>query len=164
MFVLFCTMGTTDAFAIDNVKKILAFTIKYPNNPYEYRTTFIYCDAVIGSPFLFFRNYDFGSNPLGFHNTAIDHITQAYNIMKTVINADSIGLDFHKMGGAPYNCSLFLMKDIGHFQKLLKHPLTPYINSYLCQNRGVYTLESSHCGSSSVAGWATLKSFGQEGF
>ncbi len=158
-----CTMGTTDAFAMDPVKCVRRLVEKYPN-PGGYGKTLLYCDAVIGWSWLTFGNYDFESNPLGFSEEVLPIIRRNYKAIKHVVHADAIGCDFHKVGWAPYNCSLFVMKDYSEFRNLLLRPGSDYLQERTCYNPGLYTLEVSRSGSYSMAGWATLKFFGHEGF
>lgn len=158
-----CTMGTTDAFAMDPVADVRRLIEKYPN-PRNYGRTMLYCDAVIGWSWLTFSNYDFESNPLGFCQEVLPIICRNYEATKDIVYADAIGCDFHKVGWAPYNCSLFVMKDYCEFKKMMSRPGSDYLQERTCYNPGLYTLEVSRSGSYSMAGWATLKFFGHEGF
>ena len=158
-----CTMGTTDAFAMDPVGHVRELIEKYPN-PRPYGKTLLYCDAVIGWSWLTFGAYDFQSNPLGFSERVLPLICQNYEAIKQVREADAIGCDFHKVGWAPYNCSLFMMRDANEFQGLLRRPGSDYLQERTAYNPGLYTLEVSRSGSYAMAGWATLKFFGNEGF
>lgn len=160
---IICTMGTTDAFAIDNVKKVRDLINQYPNRK-PYGPTFLYCDAVIGWSFLTFGKYDFKANSMGFSHSVKEKIKGNYEAMKLMKHADAIGIDFHKTGWAPYNCSMFLMRDLNHFRELMTRPGSAYLQERTPYNPGLYTLEVSRSGSYALAGWATLKYFGYEGF
>jgi hypothetical protein len=81
-----------------------------------------------------------------------------------MVHADAIGCDFHKVGWAPYNCSLFVFKDENEFKRLMSRPGSDYLQERTDYNPGLYTLETSRSGSYSMAGWATLKLLGHEGF
>lgn len=157
------TMGTTDAFAIDPVDKIRALINKYPNKK-EYGPTFLYCDAVIGWSFLTFNNYDFEKNHLKFTKPVLDKIKRNYDLIKTIKHADAVGIDFHKTGWAPYNCSLFMMKKLNHFRELLTRPGSAYLQERTPYNPGLYSCEVSRSGAYAMAGWATLNYFGHNGF
>ncbi len=158
-----CTMGTTDAFAIDPVDQVRELIDKYPNPP-GFGRTFLYCDAVIGWSWLTFKDYDFMGNPLGFDDIILSKIERNYRLISKVIYADAIGCDFHKTGWSTYNCSIFMMRDLAHFKTLMLRPGSVYLQERTCYNPGLYTLEVSRSGSYSMAGWATLKFLGQEGF
>lgn len=157
-----CTIGTTDAFAIDPVAKVRALIDRYPNPP-GYGKALLYCDAVIGWSWLTFAKYDFRTNPLGFSPEVLTAIAANYTAIRDVIYADAIGCDFHKVGWAPYNCSLFMMRDYKEFQDLMRRPGSDYLQERTSYNPGLYTLEVSRSAAYSMAGWATLKFLGYEG-
>lgn len=158
-----CTTGTTDAFAVDDVKTVSELVAKYPN-PEPYGKTFIYCDAVIGWAWLTFSTYDFDANPLGFSADVVPQLKKNYEAMKHVVLADAIGCDFHKVGWSPYNCSFVAMKDFTEFQILMRRGGSAYLQARTPYNPGLYTLEVSRTGAYSMAGWATLRFLGREGF
>eukprot|EP00178_Gracilaria_changii_P014104 TRINITY_DN3_c0_g1_i1.p1 TRINITY_DN3_c0_g1~~TRINITY_DN3_c0_g1_i1.p1 ORF type:complete len:636 (-),score=109.24 TRINITY_DN3_c0_g1_i1:1016-2923(-) len=158
-----CTMGTTDAFAVDPVKKIRELIDQYPN-PAGFGKPFIYCDAVIGWSWLFFKGYDFTHNPLQFNHTVLPRLQSNYERIKDVVYADAIGIDFHKTGWCTYNCSLFSMKNLNHFREMMTRPGSAYLQERTPYNPGLYTLEVSRSGSYALAAWATLKYFGLSGF
>ncbi|WP_322904127.1 hypothetical protein [Paenibacillus campi] len=158
-----CTIGSTDAYGTDDVAAVRQLIEKYPN-PDGYGKTFLYCDAVIGWSWLTFNNYDFAANPLGFSTAILPIIQSNYNFAKQMIHADAIGCDFHKVGWSPYNCSLFMIRDYKEFVDLMNRPPSKYLQERTSYNPGLYTLEASRSGAYSMAGWATLKFFGHEGF
>lgn len=160
---IICTMGTTDAFAVDPVDKVRALIRKYPNKE-PYGPTFIYCDAVIGWSWMMFREYNFNRNPLGFSKQVLPKIKANAEAMSLCKHADAIGIDFHKTGWATYNCSMFMMKDLNHFRRYMTRPGSAYLQERTPCNPGLYTLEVSRSGSYAMAGWATLKYFGTRGF
>lgn len=157
-----CTMGTTDAFAVDPVAHVRQLIDRYPNPP-GYGKAFLYCDAVVGWSWLTFANYDFQVNPLGFSPSVLSAIAVNYTAIKDMVYADGIGCDFHKVGWAPYNCSLFMMRNYKEFQNLMTRPGSDYLQERTSYNPGLYTLEVSRSASYSMAGWATLKFLGYEG-
>ncbi|KAI0559404.1 glutamate decarboxylase [Gracilaria domingensis] len=81
-----CTMGTTDAFAVDPVKEISDLLAQYPN-PEGFGKPFIYCDAVIGWSWLFFKGYDFTLNPLQFEDSVLTKLKSNYDRIKDVVVA-----------------------------------------------------------------------------
>ena len=158
-----CTMGSTDTNAMDDVAAVRQLIDAYPN-PEGYGRALLYCDAVIGWSWLAFCNYDFGVNPLGFTAEVLETIKNNYAMIKEVKHADAIGCDFHKVGWAPYNCSLFMYQSRNEFTQLLKRPTSSYLPPHTTYNPGDYTLEVSRSGNYAMAGWATLKFLGHEGF
>lgn len=162
-----CTMGTTDAFAVDPIDKVRALVDElYPleNHPKGIGRPLIYADAVIGWSWLTFKGYNFTENPLNFAPEVLADIQKNYDAISKVIHADAIGCDFHKTGWATYNCSVVMVRNLHKFQELLSRPGSAYLQARTCYNPGLYTLEVSRSGSYSMAAWATLKFFGYEGF
>ncbi|MBD2505363.1 pyridoxal phosphate-dependent decarboxylase family protein [Anabaena azotica] len=162
-----CTMGTTDAFAVDPIDKVRALVDElYPlsKHPDGIGRPLIYADAVIGWSWLTFKGYNFRVNPLNFTLKVLDDIQKNYDAISKIVHADAIGCDFHKTGWATYNCSVVMVRNLHKFQELLSRPGSAYLQARTCYNPGLYTLEVSRSGSYSMAAWATLKFFGYEGF
>jgi glutamate/tyrosine decarboxylase-like PLP-dependent enzyme len=162
-----CTMGTTDAFAVDPIDKVRALVDElYPlsKHPEGIGRPLIYADAVIGWSWLTFKGYNFRENPLNFTLKVLDDIQKNYDAISKIVHADAIGCDFHKTGWATYNCSVVMVRNLHKFQELLSRPGSAYLQARTCYNPGLYTLEVSRSGSYSMAAWATLKFFGYEGF
>ena len=161
--MIVCTMGTTDAFAIDPIREVRKLIDKYKNAK-GYPKPFLYADAVIGWSTLSFKKYDFKKNQLNFSKKALNILENNYEQMKPLNHADAMGIDLHKTGWAPYLCSFFLVKDYERFKELLGRPLPAYLQDRTPYNPFQFTLETSRTGSSAMAGWATLKLFGYEGY
>jgi glutamate/tyrosine decarboxylase-like PLP-dependent enzyme len=158
-----CTMGTTDANAYDPVEEVYHLINRYPN-PKGFGKIFLYCDSVIGWSWLTFKNYDFKKNPLGFSNAVLPYLEKNYQAVKGILYADAFGADFHKTGFSPYISSAFVYKDAEAFESLLSRPSSSYLQPRSPYNPLNYTLEVSRTATGSMAGWATLKYFGHEGF
>jgi L-2,4-diaminobutyrate decarboxylase len=161
--MIVCTMGTTDAFAIDPISDVRKLIDQYENAK-GYPKPLLYADAVIGWSWLSFRTYDFKKNPLQFSKKALKVLEYNYQQMQPLHHADAIGIDFHKTGWAPYNCSYFLVKDYKKFTELLSRPLPGYLQDRTPYNPFKFTLETSRTGAYAMAGWAALRLFGYEGY
>jgi glutamate/tyrosine decarboxylase-like PLP-dependent enzyme len=161
--MIVCTMGTTDAFAIDPIAEVRKLIDKYENAK-GYSKPFLYADAVIGWSWLAFSTYDFKKNPLQFSKKAIKILEHNFHQMEPLCEADAMGIDLHKTGWAPYNCSFFLVKDYDKFTQLLGRPLPSYLQDRTPYNPFQFTFETSRTGSYSMSGWATLRLFGREGY
>jgi L-2,4-diaminobutyrate decarboxylase len=158
-----CTMATTDANAFDPVETVRKLMDKYPN-PEGYGKALLYCDSVIGWSWIAFKNYDFKLNPLGFSEKVLPYIEKNYNAIKGIFFADAFAVDFHKTGFSPYISSVFVYKNGVEFESLLSRGSSAYLQSRSPYNPMNYTLEVSRAATGSMAGWATLKFFGHEGF
>jgi glutamate/tyrosine decarboxylase-like PLP-dependent enzyme len=158
-----CTMATTDASAFDPVEDVRTLLNKYPN-PRGYGKALLYCDSVIGWAWIAFKNYDFKTNPLGFSEAVLPYLEKNYNAIKGIFYADAFGVDFHKTGFSPYISSAFVYKNAEEFESLLSRGSSAYLQPRSPYNPLNYTLEVSRAATGSMAGWATLKFFGHEGF
>jgi glutamate/tyrosine decarboxylase-like PLP-dependent enzyme len=158
-----CTMGTTDANAFDPADKVRALLERYPN-PDGFGRALLYCDAVVGWSWTLFKDYDFDGNPLGFSDAALPYLKKVGAAASMIQHADAVGVDFHKVGWAPYGSSAFVYRDAGEFESLLRRPESPYLQPRSPYNPLDYTLEVSRPATGSLAGWATLKYLGVEGF
>ncbi len=158
-----CTLGTTDAFAIDPIYEIKQAIDEFATQYHQTRPM-LYADAVIGWPWTAFRDYDFSQNPLQFSEEAARVLKECYEQIQYIHLADAVGCDFHKTGWSPYNCSLFMVKNRQDFE-LLQHDFQggSYLYNLDEYHPGTFTLETTRAGAYSLAGWANLKLFGREG-
>jgi glutamate/tyrosine decarboxylase-like PLP-dependent enzyme len=79
--------------------------------------------------------------------------------------ADSIGMDFHKTGYAPYICSAFLARERDDMALLSRQPeQMPYLYQHGHYHPGIYTLECSRSGSSPAAALASIHLLGKVGY
>ena len=157
-----CTMGTTDACAFDPVGKVREVMDKYPN-PKGFGKPILYCDCVVGWSWIYFKHYDFEKNPLEFSERLIPVLKRNAEAYKEIMHADAIGIDFHKLGFAPYVSSCFVYRNAEEFESLHRRGQDAYLQVRTPYNPMYYTLEVSRTSSGSLAGWATLKYFGMEG-
>ncbi|WP_295450432.1 pyridoxal-dependent decarboxylase [uncultured Thiodictyon sp.] len=159
------TMGTTDAFGIDDLAAIAALRDRLVA---EYRLPFaphLHADAVIGWPWLVFRDYDFILNPLGFQTRTLRSLKDSLERIAPLHLADSVGIDFHKTGYTPYVSSLFLTRHRADFGLLSRDQAQmPYLYQFGHYRPGLFTLECSRSGAGALAALANLKLLGKEGY
>jgi len=162
---IIATMGTTDAFGIDNLQAIVNLRDRLAD---EYRLPYrphIHADAVIGWAWSVFNDYDFDANPMCFPPRALRSLWDTSANIRALGMADSLGLDFHKTGYAPYTSSLFLCKKRNDLELISRdRSLMPYIFQFGNYHPGVFTLETSRCGGAILASLANLKLLGKEGY
>lgn len=162
---IIATMGTTDAFGIDNLQTIVSLRNRLA---VEYRLPYlphIHADAVIGWAWSVFNDYDFDTNPMCFPPRALRSLWDTSANIRALGMADSLGLDFHKTGYAPYTSSLFLCKNRKDLELISRDlSLMPYIFQFGNYHPGVFTLETSRCGGAILASLANLKLLGKEGY
>lgn len=72
--VILITLGTTDTFAIDNIKAVYDIREEMCK---KYNITVkphLHADTAVGWPLVYFRDYDFDKNPLGINEKTIECI------------------------------------------------------------------------------------------
>src|SRR5439155_1140138 len=110
-------------------------------------------------------DYDFIDNPLGFRGRTVRALAAAQHRVQHLHLADSLGIDFHKTGFAPYVSSLFLVRDRRDFERIARSRDTmPYLYQSGDYHPGMFTLETSRSGISPMAALASLLLLGNEGF
>lgn len=161
---ILATLGTTDAFGLDDLESIVTLRDTLVN---EFRLDYrphIHADAVIGWAWSVFNDYNFEENPLGFRPRTLRALAGAGRRIRYLSLADSIGIDFHKTGFAPYISSLILVKNEADLGLVTRQPeQMPYLYHYGDYKPGMYTLETSRAGTGPLAALANLRLFGQKG-
>ncbi|RMH02740.1 MAG: aspartate aminotransferase family protein [Nitrospirae bacterium] len=158
------TLGTTDAFGLDDVSAMVAIrdelveAFQLPYRPH------VHADAVIGWAWSVFNDYDFEANPLGFRPRTIRALAGTKRQVQHVSQADSIGVDFHKPGFTPYISSLVLFKNRADLDLIRRsQDQMPYLYQFGEHRPGMFTLETSRAGTGVLAALANLKLFGKQG-
>ena len=163
--VILATMGTTDAFGIDDIAAIVRLRNQLAA---EYKLEYlphVHADAVIGWAWSVFQDYDFESNPLGFHARTLRSLQDSLQQISGLHLADSIGVDFHKTGYASYISSALLVKNREDLTFLSREPeQMPYLYQSGHYHPGIYTLECSRPGSSAMSALANIRLFGKQGY
>ncbi|MEZ6041853.1 MAG: pyridoxal-dependent decarboxylase [Planctomycetaceae bacterium] len=158
------TMGTTDAFGIDHLEKLVEIR---DHMVHEFSLDYvphIHADAVIGWAWSAFNDYDFDSNPLEFPDRTLRALAGANRRIRHLSLADSIGVDYHKTGFAPYVSSAVFVKRSEDFQLLTRdQTVTPYLFQSGTYNPGKFTLETSRSGTGPMAALGCLRLFGKTG-
>ena len=161
---LVATMGTTDAFGVDDLDAIADLRDRLVEDYRLDYTPHLHADAVIGWAWAVFNDYDFEENPLGFRPRTVRALAAARRRISKLHRADSIGIDFHKTGFTPYISSLVLVRDRADLQLLVRgREQMPYLFQSGERHPGVFTLETSRSGSGVLAAYANLHLFGQIG-
>jgi glutamate/tyrosine decarboxylase-like PLP-dependent enzyme len=159
------TIGTTDAFGLDDLAGAAALRDRLIAEHQLDYTPHLHADAVIGWAWSVFRDYRFAENPLAFRGRTVRALAAAGNVVRHLPLADSVGVDFHKTGFAPYASSLFLLRDRAEFQTLVRRRETmPYIYHTGDYHPGMFTLETSRGAGGAMAALASLLLLGREGF
>lgn len=162
---IIATMGTTDAFGIDDLEGVVAVRDRLVDElALDYRPH-VHADAVIGWAWSVFNDYDFEENRLGFRPRTVRALAGAGRRIRALALADSIGVDFHKTGFAPYMSSLFLVRDRNDLRLLARgREQMPYLFQSGQRHPGVFTLETSRSGGPVLSALASLLFLGKDGF
>ena len=124
----------------------------------------VHADAVIGWAWSVFTGYSSEKNPLGFRPRTVRALAGALHRIRHLGLADSVGLDFHKTGFAPYVSSLFLVRDKADLQQLVRGRADmPYLFQSGEHHSGLFSLETSRSGSGVLAALASLRLLGKTG-
>ncbi len=161
---IIATLGTTDAFGLDDLQEIAALRdslveeFELPYSPH------IHADAVIGWAWSVFNEYDFEGNPLGFRPRTVRALAGARRRIRHLSLADSLGVDFHKTGFAPYVSSLVLVRNRDDLQLVTRpQEQMPYLYHFGNHRPGMYTLETSRAGTGPLSALANFRLFGEQG-
>jgi glutamate/tyrosine decarboxylase-like PLP-dependent enzyme len=158
------TMGTTDAFGLDDLAGIVRVRDELVRLHELDYVPHIHADAVIGWAWSVFNDYDFEKNPLGFRHRTVRALAGASRRIKHLGLADSIGIDYHKTGFAPYISSAVLVRDRHDFSRLARREEdTPYVFQSGERHPGKFTLETTRAGNGPLAALANLRLFGKHG-
>lgn len=162
---IIATLGSTDAFGIDDLGAIVRLRDQLAQEYHLDQLPQVHADAVIGWVWSVFRDYDFDSNPLGFHARTLRSLQDSLTRMGDLALADSIGIDFHKTGFAPYLSSIVLVKDRRDLALLSREPdEMPYLYQFGQYKPGSYTLECSRPAGGALAAVANMRLLGKDGF
>jgi glutamate/tyrosine decarboxylase-like PLP-dependent enzyme len=161
---IIATMGTTDAFGIDDLEAIHALRERLVAEfKLDYRPH-IHADAVIGWAWSVFNDYGWLANELGFRGRTVRALAAASHRIRHLQLADTVGIDFHKTGFAPYVSSLVLAKDRADFARITRPRATmPYLFQSGEYHPAMFTLETSRAGTGPMAALASLRLLGKEG-
>ena len=159
------TMGTTDAFGLDDLEAIVALRDQLVTGFSLCRTIpHVHADAVIGWAWSVFNDYDVEVNPLGFRRRTLRALAGATRRIRHLHLADSLGIDFHKTGFTPYISNLFLLKQRDDFRLISREPVRM---RYLCRfgdyHPRMVTLETSRSGTGVLAALANLQTVRRRG-
>jgi L-2,4-diaminobutyrate decarboxylase len=159
------TLGTTDAFGLDDLAGIHALRERLVAEGVLDYYPHLHADAVIGWAWSVFRDYDFERNPLGFRGRTVRALAAARQRIGPLALADSVGIDFHKTGFSPYISSLFLVRQRADFGLISRRRESmPYLYHSGEYHPGLFSLETSRSASGVLAALGNLLLLGREGF
>lgn len=147
--------GTTNDMIVDPIDRVVKLRdLLVQELSLEY-SPLVHVDAVVGFPWIFFKDYDFKKNRMEISTHALNRIKKVFNDLKHIHRADSFGIDFHKMGFCPYVSSVFMLKDSRTFSEKRKDLFNwPFF----------YSMENSRSADGPNTAFIALNTLGIEGF
>ena len=162
---IIATFGTTDAFGIDDIEAIREI-IEAKATEYDVTVPHLHADAAVGWVSCFLTEYDCQSNPLQATEPTLGLIQQTQTATVGFRHADSVTLDFHKMGWGHYPSSAFIVRrrdDLLHLTRSLEE--VPYFSEAdFRHDPALFTLECSRPGIGPYAVMASLNGIGLSGY
>ena len=121
---------------------------RYPN-PEGFGKTVLYADAVVGWSWIYFKDYDFEKNPLGFSDRILPILqTERQAMMRRSSYADAVGIDFHKVGLGALREQLLSLQERGRIRsRSIAAAGDAYLQVRTPYNPMYYTLEVSRTAS-----------------
>ena len=159
------TAGSTNELYVDDIYQIYKLNLEIVD---KYKLNYrphIHADAVLGWVYLFFNDYDFKENKLNVKINYLKKIKSLNKKIKQLKYADSIGIDFHKTGFAPYISSMVLFKNRNDYFTLNEKEYLDYEKlEYGNYNPYKTTLELTRSSQGPVSALCNLKSLGINGY
>jgi len=159
------TFGTTDAFGADDVagiRRILDAFAKRHGVPAPQ----LHVDAAVGWVLSFLADYDARKNPLGFSAELLPVVERAQRSLVGLREADSVTIDFHKMGWGHYPGSAFIVNrrsDLRYLSRTVAD--TPYFSEADSRrDPALFTLECSRPALGPYTVMASLNGIGLTGW
>ena len=159
------TFGTTDAFGLDDLAAIRgildAAAARHGVAPPQ-----LHVDAAVGWVLSFLTEYDVAGNPLGFDPGLLPLVRRVRQATEGLRHADSITLDFHKMGWGHYPGSAFLVNRRSDLQYLGRSVAeVPYFSEADARrDPALFTLECSRPAIGPYTVMASLNGIGLSGW
>jgi len=159
------TFGTTDAFGVDDVAGIRRVLNDHAER-HSVPAPQLHVDAAVGWVLSFLTEYDCSSNPLEFSEELLSIVQRAREQSIGLRHADSITIDFHKMGWGHYPGSAFLVNRRSDLRFLARTVAdTPYFSEADGRrDPALFTLECSRPALGPYTVMASLNGIGLAGW
>ncbi|MEI8212723.1 MAG: pyridoxal-dependent decarboxylase [Planctomycetota bacterium] len=159
------TFGTTDGFGIDDIQAIRQ-CVESKCREYGAAMPQIHVDAAVGWAISMLTDYDRTLNPLAFNTTLLGLIARIQQHNIGLRYADSVTIDFHKMGRGHYPSSAFIVNhrdDLKYLSRTVDD--TPYFSDADARrDPALFTLECSRPAIGPYSVIASLNAIGLTGW
>jgi glutamate/tyrosine decarboxylase-like PLP-dependent enzyme len=159
------TFGSTDAFGIDDIRSIREI-IERVARKYSAVVPHLHVDAAAGWTVCFLTEYDTQQNPLQVPEFTLPAIRQGQQAAAGIRFADSVTIDFHKMGWGHYPSSAFIVNRRADLTRLLRTlDDVPYFSEAdYRHDPALFTLECSRPAMGPYTVMASLNGIGLQGY
>ena len=159
------TFGTTDGFGVDDIQEIRKLIDRVASEHNE-TSPQLHVDAAVGWALTFLADYAIDENPLEFSSDLLNIVRKAQALCKGFRVADSVTIDFHKMGRGHYPSSAFLVNKRSDLKYLSRDVSdTPYFSEAdASRDPALFTLECSRPAIGPYAVMASLNAIGLTGW
>ncbi len=159
------TFGTTDGFGIDDIAGIRS-VIEAVAERHGQPAPQLHVDAAVGWALAFLTEYDSVVNPLQFSQSLLNLVGRAQAQCVGLRSADSVTIDFHKMGRGHYPSSAFIVNRRDDLKYLARDvSQTPYFSEADARrDPALFTLECSRPAIGPYAVMASLNGIGLNGW
>jgi glutamate/tyrosine decarboxylase-like PLP-dependent enzyme len=159
------TFGSTDAFGIDDIGEIRQL-LEDKARQYERPIPQLHVDAAVGWVLCFFHEYDTRSNPLELGPEVVADVEAAKRKASMLRYADSITIDFHKMGWGHYPASAFIVNRRDDLQCLFRdvEDIPYFSEAQYRRDPALFTLECSRPAIGPYSVMASLNGIGLVGY
>lgn len=159
------TFGSTDASGIDDVAAIRQI-IDSVAQRHSQTAPHLHVDAAAGWTGCFLTEYDLDKNPLKIAPETLPLIAKTQRMVAGIPQADSVTIDFHKMGWGHYPSSAFIVNRREDLAKLFR---TVDDVPYFCEadyrhDPALFTLECSRPAIGPYTVMASLNGIGLQGY
>jgi L-2,4-diaminobutyrate decarboxylase len=159
------TFGTTDGSGIDDLAGIRAILTE-KSQKYSVPAPQLHVDGAVGWALCFLSDYDMERNPLQMTAELLSVIRRVQQRTRQMQHADSVTIDFHKMGRAHYPSSAFIVnrkEDLKYLSRSVAD--TPYFAEAVARrDPALFTLECSRPAIGPYSVMASLNGIGLTGW
>ena len=158
---IIATFGTTDAFGVDDIggiRKIIDAVAARHDRP----TPQLHVDAAVGWFYTVLNEYDVHANPFKLSDQTLPLVRSIQQHSMGLRHADSITIDFHKLGWGHYPASAFVVNRREDLKCLIRERReVPYFSEADARrDPAMFTLECSRAAIGPYSVMATLNGLG----
>lgn len=159
------TFGSTDAFGIDDIASIRKIIDK-KSSKYNMPVPQLHVDAAAGWSLCFLNEYNIEENEFSLTHDVISVVEKLRKYSMGIQHADSVTLDFHKMGWGHYPSSAFVVYNRDDLKYLFRTmEQIPYFSEAdYRHDPALFTLETSRPGIGPYSVMASLNGIGLKGY